>query len=103
MSFFRDEYVRRFETPADILYCPCCAASSENWETVFFSKKYQSIVGCDACCREDEEYTGACPVCGAKDKAVYITKTGKEILGCDSCIQLLDYDMCETYHREEML
>ena len=103
MSFFRDSYKRRYETPADILYCPCCAASSDNWETVYFSKKYQSIVGCDACARDDDEYTGPCPVCGAKDKTVYITKAGEEILGCDNCISLLDYRDCEENHREEML
>lgn len=102
MSFI-DEYRKRYETPADILYCPCCAASSENWEVVFYSKKFQNIVGCDACVREDEDFTGDCPICGAKGKDVYITKVGHEVVGCDGCISLEDYDTCVQYHKEEML
>ena len=102
-----DRYRRLYETPADILYCPCCAASSNNWEKVYYSRHYDVIVGCDACARSDEgddEHPEKCPVCGkGENKARYIVKATGEVLGCEDCIIPRDYDECEYFHREEML
>ena len=99
---FRSEYKKRFETPAEILYCPYCAVSSDEWETVYYSKHHKCIVGCDACIMFSDEVE-TCPICGAKEQNLYKDKTTTEAVGCDKCIELLGYDTCLEYYKEEML
>ena len=96
-------YNERYENPADILYCPVCLKSSEDWETCFFSKTFQAIIGCDCCVICDTDSVCDCPVCGQKDMNPYRDKGSRETLGCDNCIEILSYDDCVNYHKEEML
>lgn len=102
MSFF-SEYKRRYETPADILYCPICLADSDNWESVFYNTRKRAVCGCDACTWQDPEERGDCPVCGAKDTGLFRDKLSKEIAGCDNCISFYNYEDCSHYLKEEML
>jgi len=101
MSFI-DEYNKRFESPADRLYCPCCMTSSDEWMEVYYNTRQRTIVGCDACVFFTDD-RATCPVCGAKKVGTYRDKTTKKAVGCEKCISIYNYGDCCEYLKEEMI
>ena len=103
MSVLNDEFIKRFERPADILYCPCCTASDSNWEKAFYNTVTREIVGCDACVFPDFDAVEPCPVCGEAEENPYRDKITKQTVGCASCIVGYKYGECLEYFKERFL